>query len=187
MDVEPSAEARPSESNSDTERASDMRRANDVALARSFGRPQYGWQIALADLHAIPLVALSLVPKLNASQGVLGLAGVGLLLYPTIAPIVHGANGHPVRAFGSFALRAVSLPAGAVIGLLASDTVAQQRGSKLSDSDGATFYGLYGGMVGAMLATSALDALVLAHDEPKLFPTVSASRAGATFAIGGRL
>ncbi len=187
MDAAPPVDVRPSEPSSESEAVSRARRANDVALARAFGRPQYGWQIALADLHAIPLVALSLVPELNASQAVLGLAGVGLVLYPTVAPIVHAANGHPARALGSFALRVLSLPVGAGVGLLTADTVAQQRGTRLGDRGGAAFYGVYGGVVGAMLATAALDALVLARDEPRLFPTVSASRDGVRVTVGGRL
>ena len=53
-DAAPPVDVRPSEPSSESEAVSRARRANDVALARAFGRPQYGWQIALADLEDGP-------------------------------------------------------------------------------------------------------------------------------------
>lgn len=149
--------------------------AEAVAPAREPERRWYGWQIIIADV-ASTTVLFTLVDKIQ---------GYAFLPYVVLAPSVHIANGNPLTSLASVGVR-FGIP---VVGLLIGAAFAGGCTGSSEECLAGPAYGMLAGMVGAM----AVDASVLAYDEPPrrkhkastFVPTMAVDRRGARVGLVG--
>ena len=146
----------------------------------------YGWQTLVADGPSLTAFFAGVVMSDNGNREGDRLAWLGILGYEFAPGIVHFAHRNPGRAFASFGMR-LGLPlAGAFIGA----SLASGCNASLCEASGAGA-GILLGMGGAI----ALDAAVLAYDDPKpadargrlLVPLASVTPHQAWIGIGGEL
>jgi hypothetical protein len=126
-------------------------------------RNWYGAQILAVDAGTLAFGAYiaSSEPRTKSGQKIhpglatwVGAWSLGLLG----GPIVHFVHGRVGAGFGSFGLRAIAGPLGAVPGLMGY--CAATAGTR-----GCTETGAAWGLVGGLVAIDLLDALVLAHEK----------------------
>jgi hypothetical protein len=150
-------------------------------------RPQwYGWQTLIADAPSLTAFVAGVSMIDDGNSGGSTLAWAGILGYELVPGIIHFAHGNPGRGFASLGMRFGMPLAGAIVGA----AVASNCDSSLCELGGAGV-GIMLGMGGAI----AIDAAVLAYDDPKpsqarrrrLVPLASLTPHQAWFGVGGDL
>lgn len=149
-------------------------------------RRWYGWQTLTSDGASLALILAAAGLESSGADDGGALATAGLLGYEFGSGIIHFVHKNPGRAFGSMGIRLGMPLAGAFLGA----SVVSGCDDYFCEAGGAAF-GLVLGMAGAM----AIDAAVLAYDEPepsdavrpKLVPLVAFTRGGAVVGLGGAL
>ncbi len=146
----------------------------------------YGWQTLIADAPSVTafIAGVSMLDDGNPSGSTLAWAGA--LSYELAPAIIHFAHGNPGRGFGSLGMRFGMPLAGAIIGA----TVASNCNTNLCEVGGLGV-GVMLGMGGAI----AIDAAVLAYDDPRrsaarrrvLVPLASLTPHQAWLGVGGEL
>ena len=142
----------------------------------------YRGQTLLADGVAVGLFILS------AQQEEATIGGIGIAVYLVGAPLVHLTKPHRgTHALASLAMRA-GLP---LLGVLIGDAIPRDCGR--SPCMGAPSGGVMVGLLGGIVAASALDAIVLAKgDAPKKTPQASwtpvagPTRGGVALGVAGQ-
>jgi hypothetical protein len=134
----------------------------------------YRLEVVAVDASAVAMLAIG-----HDSTAVVGLA---IATYALGSPILHLVHHRPGNAVGSFALR-VGLPlAGAALGYALTS-----GGPSSSDIPAGAGGGLIG-LIGGVIAASAIDIGALAKDEtaPRVAPAVTPiAHGGVTFGLGG--
>ena len=122
----------------------------------------YGWQILLADLTSIGLVAAS--TQMGDARAASGIGAIGGLGYFLGGPIIHGLHHQsPGKVGGSFGLR-FGVPAGlGIVGALIGATTPIKGDSIFSDRSFVTFADAAIGVGVGVLVASAIDVIFLAH------------------------
>ena len=146
----------------------------------------YGWQTLIADAPSVTAFLAGVSMAGNGNRGGSTLAWAGILGYELAPSIVHFSHGNPGRGFASLGIRFGMPLAGAFIGA----SLASGCNRSLCEASGIGVGALLG-MGGAI----AIDAAVLAYDDPRPFqarrriivPLASLTRQQAWIGVGGEL
>jgi hypothetical protein len=158
-------------------------------------RKWYGWQTLAADGASLAALTVAVVLSDRAARGsdqkgvsgnATGLVWFGALGYELAPGIIHFVHRNPGRGFASMGLRLGMPLAGAFLGASVASGC-----SGFACQEGGAGVGILLGMGGAI----AIDAAVLAYDDPKkpgprglsLTPLVAVTRRQAWLGIGGAL
>jgi len=151
-------------------------------------RKWYGWQTLTADGASFAMLVVA--ARLNSGgenrSGAQALAWFGLLGYELTPGMIHFVHKNPGRGFASMGLRLGMPLAGAFLGASVASGC-----SGFACQEGGAGVGILLGMGAAI----AIDAAVLAYDDPKkpnphglaLTPLVSVTPRQAWLGIGGQL
>jgi hypothetical protein len=154
-------------------------------------RKWYGWQTLTADGASFAVltmaVALGNQDRSRNSEDLAAVAWFGVFGYELAPGIIHFVHRNPGRGFASMGLRLGMPLAGAFLGASAA--------SGCSDGFGCEADGIGLGILLGMSGAIAIDAAVLAYDDPKtpsrrgmsLMPLVAVTQRQAWVGFGGQL
>ena len=94
-------------------RAEDPPTTLPVPAAPAQATRWYGWEGLLVDVPSFLMMGKLL-------DGSTGLAAVGAVSFLVVPPVIHLAHGHPIKAIGSFAMRAAGVGTPLALGLYVS-------------------------------------------------------------------
>lgn len=147
----------------------------------------YGWQILLADLASVGAVVVT--PATEGKSLYLGAGGFALG-----GPIVHVAHGRPAIGAASLGLRlgvpllaaAAGLYVGGETAVKCTPSAADGGCDDVFGAAGAALAGGFLGLLGGMVAASAIDIGLLAHEPverttPPVSVGVAPTKGGAAF------
>jgi hypothetical protein len=155
-------------------------------------RVWYGWQTLTTDGASLAALGLAAVSDSNGAQQLFAIAS--LTGFSLGAPIVHAAHGHWGIAGADFAMRVGGTLLGALTGFGVGAAAGSCSGSGCFGELNDAADGMVVGAALGLVAASAIDAAVLAHETVRspasdsafsFRPSVKVLKGGASAGVGG--